>query len=422
MISIRRAGSIATLAAVATLVLAFAAPAGASDRDARVVGGAPTTIQQYPWQVAVADSQAAFPGEQDGFERQFCGGTLVAPTIVITAAHCIDLDGSGDFNFPPGEFAVFTGRTVLSSTEGQEIGVADLCWFDDAGGGVPELECFNDPDGDVGDELYNPETNQFDGAFMVLADASTTGLPIKIAGPGEEPTWAPGRPAFISGWGNLDPSRAKPRSPRGSFPDQLHAATIGMLSDADCGPGHYPGPGSDLVYYPSTMVCAGVVTGGVDTCQGDSGGPLVVPVEGGGAGGVRLVGDTSFGEGCARAGLPGVYGRLAADPMRSAFQAGIQQVAGVDVVGTGARPLAPPQTKITKHPKKKSAKRKAKFKFKANEPATFQCKLDKKKFKKCSSPFKRKVSRKKHKIKVRAVDALGQVDPSPAKFKWKVKK
>jgi hypothetical protein len=256
---------------------------------------------------------------------------------------------------------------------------------------------------------------------MVLDDASSTGQPIKIAGSDEEGTWVPGRTAFISGWGNLDASRSKPRSPRGNFPDQLHAATIGMLSDADCGPGHYPGPDSSLVYYPTTMVCAGVVTGGVDTCQGDSGGPLVVPVEDGGAQAVRLVGDTSFGEGCARPGLPGIYGRLAADPMRSAFRTGIQEVAGVDVVGTGARPLAPPKTRITKHPKKKGTKDEATFKFKANEPATFQCKIDNKKFKKCKSPFRKEVSTKKHRFKVRAVDSLGQRDPSPAKFKWKVK-
>src|SRR5918996_261251 len=62
-----------------------------------------------------------------------------------------------------------------------------------------------------------------------------------------------------------------------------------------------------------TQVAAGFPKGGVDTCQGDSGGPLLVP----GAGGeVRLVGDTSYGRGCAEPGFPGVYGRLADTTLR----------------------------------------------------------------------------------------------------------
>jgi Trypsin len=419
LVSTRRAGSIA-LPALAALIVALTALAAPSEAGQRVVGGAPTTIQQFPWQVAVADSQAAAPGE-NGFQRQFCGGTLVAPTIVISAAHCFNDPDGNDFPFPAEDFAVFTGRTVLSSSEGQEIDVAEIYFFEGTTN-APVLED-QSTDAESADNLYNAQTNEWDAVFVRLESASSTGLPIKIAGPGEEPTWSPGRPALISGWGNLSASRAKPRAGRGNFPDQLHGATIGILSDPDCGPGHYPGPGSALIYIPQTMLCAGVTSGGVDTCQGDSGGPLVVPVEGGNraVGGVRLVGDTSFGEGCARPGLPGIYGRLAADPMRSAFRAGIQQIAGVDVVGAGAQPLAAPQTRITRHPKKKGTKRRAKFKFKANEPASFKCKLDKKAFKPCSSPFRKKVGRKKHKFRVRATDAAGNVDPTPAKFSWRVR-
>jgi secreted trypsin-like serine protease len=63
----------------------------------------------------------------------------------------------------------------------------------------------------------------------------------------------------------------------------------------------------------NTQVAAGFAEGGVDTCQGDSGGPLLVPAAGGE---FRLVGDTSYGRGCAEPGYPGVYGRLADTALR----------------------------------------------------------------------------------------------------------
>jgi hypothetical protein len=81
----------------------------------------------------------------------------------------------------------------------------------------------------------------------------------------------------------------------------------------------------------------------------------------------------------------------------------------------------PPNTQLKKHPPKLTAKRKAKFTFTANEAnVRFECKLDKKPFKGCVSPFKKKVKPGKHKFQVRAVDAQGRVDATPAVFRWKV--
>jgi hypothetical protein len=64
----------------------------------------------------------------------------------------------------------------------------------------------------------------------------------------------------------------------------------------------------------------------------------------------------------------------------------------------------------------------AKFKFTSNEPgSTFQCKLDKHSFRPCTSPKKYKhLSSGKHKFKVRAVDAAGNIDASPAKMKFTI--
>jgi hypothetical protein len=88
----------------------------------------------------------------------------------------------------------------------------------------------------------------------------------------------------------------------------------------------------------------------------------------------------------------------------------------------GGGDTSAPETTITKGPDKKTEKTKAKFKFSSSENgSTFECSIDKGDFKSCSSPttFKR-LSPGKHKFQVRAIDAAGNVDKTPAKLKWKV--
>jgi CSLREA domain-containing protein len=82
-----------------------------------------------------------------------------------------------------------------------------------------------------------------------------------------------------------------------------------------------------------------------------------------------------------------------------------------------------PETTISKAPKRKSSKRKAKFAFSSDEPGSrFECKLDKGGFVGCSANAKFKVKPGKHALEVRAVDTAGNVDATPAKAKWKVKR
>jgi hypothetical protein len=89
--------------------------------------------------------------------------------------------------------------------------------------------------------------------------------------------------------------------------------------------------------------------------------------------------------------------------------------------GGGPADTTPPDTKITKRPKNKSEKTKAKYRFKSTEPgSTFECKFDKKKFKPCESPRRyKRLKAKRHKFKVRATDAAGNPDPTAAKDKFK---
>ncbi|HEY5816621.1 MAG TPA: hypothetical protein VIS95_09845 [Solirubrobacterales bacterium] len=77
-----------------------------------------------------------------------------------------------------------------------------------------------------------------------------------------------------------------------------------------------------------------------------------------------------------------------------------------------------PQTTILK---KKIKGRTAKFRFVSSEAgSTFECKLDKKKFKPCRSPKKyKRLKPGKHVFQVRAVDAAGNRDKTPAKRKFR---
>lgn len=84
-----------------------------------------------------------------------------------------------------------------------------------------------------------------------------------------------------------------------------------------------------------------------------------------------------------------------------------------------------PETKIGKHPKRKTEKRKARFTFSSDDPgATFECKIDKKQFRPCDSSKREKLKVKvgKHRFRVRAVDPGGNADATPAKRKWRVLK
>jgi hypothetical protein len=82
----------------------------------------------------------------------------------------------------------------------------------------------------------------------------------------------------------------------------------------------------------------------------------------------------------------------------------------------------PPNTRIVKGPARSTYETKAKFRFASTEAqSTFQCKVDKKKWAACRNPFKRTVKPGKHLFKVRAIDRFGNVDPTPARFGWRVK-
>ncbi|MGQ4420908.1 trypsin-like serine protease [Streptomyces sp. SAS_269] len=250
MFGLRRARrTTATLmATAAAAATALIASPAAADAPQPIVGGTTTTTTAYPFVMQITDASGS----------RFCGGTLVAAKKVVTAAHCMVGETTGSVR-------VVGGRTYLNGTNGTVSKVSKI-WID--------------PD-------YTDATNGDDVAVLTLS----TSMPYTKASyvsSSQTSVYAAGTTARILGWGTTSES--------GSSSNQLRTATVPVVSDAGCGSSY----GSD--YVKSDMVCAGYTSGGVDTCQGDSGGPLLI-------GGV-LAGITSWGEGCAEAGYPGVYTRL----------------------------------------------------------------------------------------------------------------
>ena len=91
--------------------------------------------------------------------------------------------------------------------------------------------------------------------------------------------------------------------------------------------------------------------------------------------------------------------------------------------GPDAGDVTAPDTQITERPKEKSTKKAAEFEFASSEPSSsFECSLDDEPFEACASPHDVKVKKGKHTFAVRAKDAAGNADPTPATDSWKVRK
>jgi hypothetical protein len=88
----------------------------------------------------------------------------------------------------------------------------------------------------------------------------------------------------------------------------------------------------------------------------------------------------------------------------------------------------PPQTRIVSGPARAGFESLAEFRFTSTETQSrFQCRVDKRRWRGCSSPYQRRVGAargagRKHVFKVRAIDRFGNADPTPARFGWRVKK
>jgi secreted trypsin-like serine protease len=284
------------LAVLIALIVPCTALANASPR---IVGDDQvTTIADYPFQVALLSTTSTFPAG-DEYDHQFCGGSILDSTHVITAAHCVYDTVVQDQVAPPASLEVLARTAVLAepplfdrSEDEQRVAVLATSFHPD----------------------YDPNLTDYDAAILTLAQpiviASDLAQPISILG---GLSFAdPLDPVDVSGWGGTVQQNPDGTSPPQEYPHELQAVTTQIVDDATCNDAY------DGSITPR-MICAGEPAGLKDSCQGDSGGPLVADVSADGSvKDFHLVGIVSTGAGCAWPGFPGIYTR-AFEPSIASF-------------------------------------------------------------------------------------------------------
>ncbi|XP_054905442.1 acrosin [Poeciliopsis prolifica] len=235
----------------------LAAPPGAS----RIIGGRDATEGAWPWQASIQ-----FLG------THFCGGTIVGSKWVVSAAHCYHR-----YIWHSSFLTVLVGVTSLSKPgpHFQRRGVKRV----------------------IVHEKYDFNTSNNDVALLVLK------VPIVFTNyvqPCCFPTSMNHQLSlnlsncFITGWGSINY--------KGGAADMLQEAELEVIETDRCNQKHWY---NGLI--TEQMLCAGTLSGGVDTCQGDSGSPLQCYSENDNR--YYLIGVTSFGENCGHPNRPGVYSK-----------------------------------------------------------------------------------------------------------------
>ena len=257
------------------------AEAAAQDADSagRVIGGEEAAEGAWPWQVAML-----IAGQPQTVDAQFCGGSMVLDTWVLTAAHCIHMqDPNGVYrDLAPQAISVLVGTNEIAEGKGDA---------------VPVEAIYRHP---------GYEGTEFDNDIALIKLSRAPNVPYQtIKVPDAEfgdLLDQPGVRTVVTGWGLIEGAKRT---------EVMRQAEIQMLSRDQCNQVMLEGRAKaaaeglsyaakafglkeneaekvwqELITYvrePMTenMICSGTFGGGKGSCSGDSGGPLVVPLEDG---------------------------------------------------------------------------------------------------------------------------------------------
>lgn len=216
-----------------TLVLVAFAPTytegcGMRPPFARVVNGQNASPHSWPWQISLRVRG-----------RHICGGSLIRPDWIVTAAHCVDRNPS------PSSYTVVVGghRRTGSTSVQQTFRVITL--HKHSGFSMQNL-------------MHDIAVLQLAGRVQMSDKVTTVCLPQQDANLNSE--------CYITGWGRT--------SGGGGLPDILQQAKLPLVSHENCKRKYG-------VVDRSAHLCAGAGRAGASGgCNGDSGGPLVCNVGG----------------------------------------------------------------------------------------------------------------------------------------------